>query len=305
MKRPAMRLSTPRPPASRARTSREPRVALPAAMATVVLALAVPAGAHDLCLLPDAPRVEAGGSFALAMHVADLFPGDPVAWRSGRILEFFMTDVRGRTDVAAPGLEGDPPRARLALRAPGTALVSLVTDASYIELGAEEFEKYLEHDGHVAVREARRRDGLTGKPGRERYTRHVKTILNAKGPSASVALTRTGMVLEIVPETDLAHLAPGGTLPVRVFFRGGAHADAKICATYAGRDAAGEPYAWCGTLDGAGRAAVPIAAAGWQMIRASKMIAVHDDPKADWHSYWTSLTFHVDGPPPAATEAPR
>jgi hypothetical protein len=277
-----------------------------AALAAATASLAArPALAHDFSLLSDPPRVEAGASFEVAMHVADTFPGEAVPWRAGHVVDLFVTDARGRTDVATPAFAGTPPRARLTLRGPGTAIVSLVTDASYIELPAAEFEAYLEHDGHEAVRDARRRAGASGRPGRERYVRHVKTIVNAAGPSASVALTRTGLGIEIVPETDLARLAPGGRLPVRAFFRGGPLADTPICATHESHDGGHDTYAWCGRLDGAGRATIPIAATGWQMIRATKMTPVRDDPKADWHSDWATLTFHIDGPTPAAPESPR
>jgi len=276
-----------------------------AALAAFAAGAARPVLAHDFCLLSAPPRVEPGAPFDLAMHVADVFPGEAVPWRTGRVAEFFVTDAHGRSDLGTPPLAGDPPRARMTLRGRGTAVVSLVTGPSYIELPAAEFEAYLAHDGHDAVIEARRRAGRTDRPGRERYTRHVKTLLNIGGPSTSVALTRTGLEIEIVPETDLARLAPGGSLPVRVFFRGGPLAGALVCATHDDWTGGHDTYAWCGRLDGAGRAAIPIAAPGWQLIRAAKMVPLRDDPKADWHSYWTTLTFHLDGPPPAAPETPR
>ena len=279
--------------------------ALAALTALAGAAAATAALAHDFCLLSTPPRVEPGVPFDLAMHAAEVFPGEPVPWRTGKIVEFFVADARGRVDIVTPPLAGDPARARLTLRGRGTAVVTLVTDPSYIELPAAEFEAYLEHDGHDAALEARRRAGQSDRPGRERYTRHVKTLLNIGGPSASVALTRTGLTIEIVPETDLARIAPGGSLPVRVFFRGGPLVNAPICATHEGWDGGHDTYAWCGRLDGAGRSTIPIAAAGWQMIRAAKMTPLRDDPKADWQSYWTTLTFHVDGPPPAAPEPPR
>jgi hypothetical protein len=263
------------------------------------------AGAHDFFLLPGEPVAQPGTPFDLAMHVAEIFPGEVVPWRAGKVVSLTLTDARGRTEITAPPLEGDPAQARLTLRVPGTAVVVLETDASYIELSAAEFEAYLEHDGHAAALGARRQAGQSDRPGRERYTRHVKTILNGEGPSASVALSRAGMILEIVPETALAGLAPGGTLPVRVFFKEAPYADAPICATDTGREGGHDTYAWCGRLDGAGRARVPIAAAGWQMIRAAKMVPVKGDPRADWHSYWTTLTFHVAAPTPAAPESAR
>jgi hypothetical protein len=274
------------------------------ALALVAAAFA-DAGAHDFCILPGAPSAEPGAPFDLAMHVADLFPGEAVPWRTGKIVSMTLIDARGRTDIVSPPIEGDPAKARLTLRAPGTAVLTLVTDPSYIELSAPEFDAYLEHEGHAEVLAARRKtEGLT-VPGRERYTRHVKTIVNAAGPSASAALTRAGMILEIVPETALAGLAPGGTLPVRVFFKEAPYAGAKICATHAGWSGGHDTYAWCGRLDGAGRGQIPIAAAGWQMIRVSKMVPVKGDPKADWHSYWTNLTFHVAAATPSAPESAR
>ncbi len=287
---------------------RSRRAVLPA-LAAVALGFApgtsAPASAHDFCLLPGAPTADPGSPFDLAMQVAETFPGEAVPWRTGKIVSMSLFDARGRTEIASPPLEGDPARARLELRAPGTAIVTLVTDASYIELPAAEFDAYLEHDGHTAALETRRQSGKPDIPGRERYTRHVKTILNAGGPSASVALTRAGMMLEIVPQAVLEGLAPGGTLPVRVFFKDAPCADTPICATHEGWQGGHDTYAWCGRLDGAGRALVPITAGGWQMIRASKMVPVKGDPKADWHSYWTTLTFHVAAATPAAPESAR
>lgn len=271
-----------------------------------LIAAAVPeALAHDFCLLPGVSSVESGTPFDLTMHVAEVFPGEIVPWRVGHIVSMSLIDAKGRTEIESPPLEGDPARARLTLRAPGTAIVTLVTDPSYIELPAAEFDAYLEHDGHAAALAARRKSSPPDRPGRERYTRHVKTILNAEGPSGSVAVTRAGLILEIVPERALTGLAPGGTLPVRVFFKDAPYADAPICASHEAWTGGHDTYAWCGRLDGAGRARIPITHGGWQMIRASKMIPVRDDPKADWHSYWTTLTFPVAAATPAAPESAR
>jgi len=268
-----------------------------------------PAEAHDVVILPSTANPAAGADFDLGMRVAEVFPGEPVAWRTGHVVEFAVIDARGRTDLESPAIAGDPAQARLRLRTPGTAVVALATDPSYLTLEGPQFTAYLQEEGHEVPLAARRGD-KAASPGRERYTRHVKTLLNVAGPNGSVALTRVGLTLEIVPERDLATLAPGGTLPVRVFFRNAPHANGLLCAAdaadlsapSAAHDAGAAPgggkgpYAWCGRLDGAGRISVPIARAGWQMLRTSKMIELHDDPKADWHSFWSSLTFQVAAP---------
>ena len=286
-----------------------------ALMAWALLAAGpAPAAAHDFCLLPESARANPGDPVLIAMHVSEVFPGEVVPWRTGRVVDFFVADSKGRWDVTDPPLEGDPSRARIRLRGAGTAIIALTTEASYIELPGAEFEAYLRHEGHTQAIDQRRAAGRSDAPGRERYTRHVKTIVNAVGTHASVALTRAGLTLEIVPETDLSRLKAGDKLPVRLFYRDAPFIEGQVCATWAGRqadktdnpastkadDAGHDDYAWCGRADGAGRALVPIQAAGWQMIRTSRMIPLRDDPKADWHSYWSSLTFEVEGKTPGA-----
>jgi hypothetical protein len=230
------------------------------------------------------------------MHIGESIPGETVPWRTGRITEFFLIDGRGRVDLDPAQVIGAPPAARLTLRGDGTAVIALATDAAYIELPSAEFEKYLKAEGHDAALRTRAAAGRSGNPGRERYSRQVKVVVNAGGPSAAVALSRAGLTLEVVPEKDLAHLRPGDHLPVRVFYRGHPYIDGQVCVTHEGWGGGQDIYAWCGRLDGAGRASVPIDAAGWQMIRTTRMISIHDDPKADWHSFWAALTFRVEEP---------
>src|SRR5262249_8292507 len=148
----------------------------------------------------------------------------------------------------------DPAAARLTLRGPGTAVISLSTEASYIELPADKFQAYLVEDGHDAAIKERASTGRTGSPGRERHTRPVETPVHAAGPNAPVPLARTGLTLEIAPETSLADLRPGGHLPVRVFYRGLPDEEDQICVAGETPPPAGGTYAWCGRLDGAGRA---------------------------------------------------
>ena len=60
---------------------------------------------------------------------------------------------------------------------PGTYVVGVSTAANMIELTAEEFDDYLKHDGVLDVLEARHHEGDLTEPVRERYSKHVKTIL--------------------------------------------------------------------------------------------------------------------------------
>jgi hypothetical protein len=287
------------------------RLATAAALAFV----ASSAAAGNLCLRPEPAVVTPGTPISIAILAAEPFPGPPVSWRSARVFDLSITDARGRLDVAEPVLGGDPAAARLTLRGPGTAVIAASTDSAYGETPAEAFEARLRQDGLDGALRARAAAGRSNAPGRERATCHLKTLVNVGGPNASVALSRAGLALEIVPEESLAALRPGGHLPVRVFYRGDPDVEDQICvarasgapASGAGANAApgaagaAGRFDWCGRLDGAGRASVPIGAAGWQMIRAARMIPIKDDPKADWQSFLTSLTFRVEEPAAATT----
>ena len=182
---------------------------------------------------------------------------------------------------------------RLNLRSAGTTIVALVTEPGYIEIKARVFQDYLKAEGHGDILEMRARMNQTRAPGRERYRRWVKTLVNAGGEASEVALANLHLTIEIVPEAQPADVRPGSRLPVRALFEGMPFAGGTLCATHAGYSSKPDTYAWCGRLDDAGRASVPITAHGWQLLRVTRMRALAGDDRADWVSYWSALTFEV------------
>lgn len=273
--------------------------------------------AHDFFLVPRAEDGTAGRAVAIAMHVSDTFPGEPAPWRPERVHRFFLADAGGRLDLPSPAVTGAPPRALVPLRSPGAAWIALVTNPSYIELAPDDFAGYLKHEGHDEVLRARRGGGDEGRPGRERYTRFVKTLVRGPaGPAGPAgperpagrrpagrpaggdgggtpAIRPLGLPIEIVPATDPATIRPGEHLKVQVLFEEAPFAGGLLCATHEGYSKEHDAYAWCGRLDGDGRAAVPVRAPGLQLLRITRMRRLQGDPKADWESFWAALTFEV------------
>jgi hypothetical protein len=276
--------------------------------AAILLCGSSTALAHDFFLVPRAADGAAGRAVEIAMHVSDTFPGDPSPWRPERVHRFFLADGDGRLELPSPALAGDRPRARVSLRSPGTAWIALVTNPSYIELAPDDFAGYLEHEGHDDVLRERRAGGDDGRPGRERYTRFVKTLVRGPegaagrrpaGKQAGGAAGGTpagrplGLPIEIVPRSDPGAIRPGGRLEVQVLFEEAPYAGGRLCATHDGYSKEHDAYAWCGRLDGDGRAAVPVRAPGLQLLRITRMRRLQGDPKADWESFWAALTFEV------------
>ncbi len=260
----------------------------------LTLAGAAPASAHDFYLVPERSTPQPGATIRLALHVSDVFPGSPIDWRPDKTSKFFLLDGQGRLDLKDRAPEGKPLMPRVTLRSPGTSVIALVSEPSYIEIAAADFQDYLKHERHDDVLEMRSKMGAAGSPGRERYRRYVKTLVNAGGAASDVALANLNLTLEIVPEMQPAGVRPGGRLPVRVLMEGAPLAGGHLCATHSGFSKEHDAYAWCGILDTDGRASVPIKGPGWQMIRITKMRALAGDDRADWVSYWAALTFEVE-----------
>ena len=264
-----------------------------ACLGVLAAAPAAPVAAHDLCLLPDMSAPAVGTAIRVALHVSEVFPGEPTDWRPKKTRDFFLFDAKGRLDLKDRAPEGAPLTPRLTLRSPGTTIVALVTEPSYIEIEARKFQDYLKTEGHDDILEMRARMNQEKATGRERYRRWVKTLVNAGGEASDVALTDLNLTIEIVPESQPAAVRPGGRLPVRVLFEGMPYTSGTLCATHAGYSSKPDAYAWCGRLNDAGRASVPITAPGWQLLRITKMRALAGDGRADWVSYWAALTFDV------------
>jgi hypothetical protein len=286
--------------------------------------------AHDFFLMPGDAAPAVGTTFDLAMHISGVFPGPATNWRKEQVKEFFLVDAAGRADLREAPLGGLPTRARLNLRRPGLAAIALTTSPAYIALPAKEFQTYLKEEGHDDILEMRSKMKTTKSPGRERYSRFVKALIVSGTPGAVAtgagapgtgaaaasagrdpALAALGLTLEIVPEVSPVGLQPGTPMPVRVLFEGFPYAGGRLCAAHAadpGTQGGGgderehkaskkdeEGYDWCGALDTEGRASVPVPSAGWYLLRITRMRALAGDDRADWMSYWGSLTFHVAG----------
>jgi hypothetical protein len=229
----------------------------------------------------------------MALHASEVFPGAPTDWRPEGMRDFFLLDAKGRLDLKGLSPQGRPPGPRVTLRSSGTTIVALATEPGYIELGARAFQDYLKREGHDDILEMRQKMGQSNEPGRERYRRWIKTLVNVGGDGSEIALANATLTIEIIPEAQPDTVHPGGRLPVRVLFEGMPYPGGTLCATHAFYSSKPDTYAWCGRLDDTGRAIVPIRTPGWQLLRITRMRALAGDARADWVSYWAALTFDV------------
>ena len=216
-----------------------------------------------------------------------------------------MTDVSvvdGDTKVSHPATgqwrdEGSVAILDFETGAPGTYLVGISTAANMIELTAEEFDDYLKHDGVLDVLEARKHEGDLEQPVRERYSKHVKTILQVGDAVTDSHSFKLGYPIEIVPLANPASLDVGDTLECLVLADGKAVADQLVYASYDGfhshEGTGAHREAVDSRTDENGVVEVQLSKAGRWYVRLIRMLPV-DEEGADYESNWATLTFEID-----------
>ncbi len=93
------------------------------------------------------------------------------------------------------------------------------TVPNFIELDPTKFETYLEHEGLKYISEYRKNNAEAQKPGREMYSKYVKSLLVA-GEGSAFFRHRAGHLIEFVPVQDPYASKPPASIQVLLLFRG-------------------------------------------------------------------------------------
>lgn len=256
--------------------------------------------AHEFWFEPASHFVGEGGTVRVALRCGMDFHGDPRPLDATLVVAVRRYDARGTTDLM-PRLREPPAPETLALEAPdsGTVLLALDTAAKSLTLPGDQFTHYLQQEGLDGVIAARKAAGTTDQPGRERYRRCIKTLIQVGQTTDRTFAARTGQRLEIVPLRNPFALETGDTLAIEVSFDGRPLGGALVRAWH--RRPGVEPGApasvtWSGVrTDASGRAEVRLGETGEWMLSLVHMVPVADDPSQDWDSYWGNLTFALRG----------
>jgi hypothetical protein len=262
-----------------------------AVLLTIAFGAAVfPASPHDLYLMPEEFVVRPGTQLRVVFQNGDEFPEGSTPVKPERLRD---TRLVSRTGTARfENIVAEETRTTATVRIPsaGTAILTARTIPNFIELDAERFRSYLEHEHLTATLKWREIHSETNKPGRERYSKYAKSLIQAGTPDSNYR-ERAGLTIEIVPEADPHSLRPGATLPVQLVFRGAPAVDVAVESAWLENGTA--RIEMIGRTDGHGRVHVPIEASGPHRLHAIVMERCAEPSAADWESFWASLTFEI------------
>ena len=248
--------------------------------------------AHDFVLWPTPARLKAPERLSLRLWVGDHMAFEEQrSYTKDRVTRFEHRSAQGTVDLAQGRQNAlTPPFATVDIRKKGGHWISLDRPAMHIELEAPRFNGYLEHERLEAVSAERTRRKEAKLPGKERYTRHLKTFVQVGRASDGQGCKATGQEFEIVPLQDPALLKKGATLKVELRVKGEPLANHPFEAmTRVDKKVVRVPL----KTDAKGQAEVKFGHAGQWLLRSVEMRRCVGCEKAQWTSRWTAFSLDV------------
>lgn len=253
-----------------------------------VLVAAAPAVAHEMFLKPTDYRPAPDSRTVVALFNGTYDKSENPITR----------DRMQTVAVASDGQLTNPPPSQwrddaatsyldLAVGGAGTYVVAVSTAPRIIELSADNFEEYLRHDGIEDTLKAREAEKGPRTPVKERYSKHVTTILQVGEARTDDHARPLGLPAEILLATNPASLKAGDTLDFRALLKGQPMAGQLV---YAGVDG-GPPKAVKLRTDSNGQASFRVDRAGRWYVTLINMQKVTDE--AAYESNWSTVTFEV------------
>jgi hypothetical protein len=255
--------------------------------------------AHDFWIEVDdfTPAEEQQVNIRLKEGVG--FRGNTLPYIEEWFSDFSATTVAGTEPVLS--LTGNDPAAEV-VATEGQLLLGYQSIRSFVELDADKFNLYLEHEGIEFIRAARIAAGEDDQPAPEYFIRCAKTLLNTNKQkgfwsrfSSSAAdnpvySTKLGYTLELIPLTDPYEVEPGDSLSFELIYRDSPASDLLVQAFTKEEPEQIQKI----RTDAQGRATLTFDKSGTWMVKAVQIQSIIGDPKARWQSYWATYLFTVD-----------
>ena len=259
-------------------------------MKTVLLlafALVAPLAAHDMWIEPTTFYPALGQIVGARLRVGQDLLGDPLPRKAALVNQFVFEDTEGRKQLV--GRDGADPAGYLRVASQGLVVVGYFSNPSAVELDAAKFNQYLKDEGLDSVAEWRARNKQAAANAREMFTRCAKSLVLAGEPSAKHGDRQLGFTLELVAERNPYTLHPGEDLPIRLTYQNRPLQGALVIAM----NRLNPSEKLSARSDADGRVHFRLKPEGMWMIKAVHMIRAPEGAKADWASYWASLTFEL------------
>ena len=259
----------------------------------VVLIAASALDAHDLFLRLDTFYVAPNSSVPV-LALSGTFSSSENSVTTDRLRDLSVVSPGGRAhpDTATWSSKGDTSVLTLNTGQTGTYVVGASLKPREITLKAADFNSYLADDGIPDVLAERKRSGELGKNATERYSKHIKALVQVGSRRTGDFSAALGYPAEIIPLDNPYSLSPGDRLGVRAMVDGKAAANQLVVS--GGRLPSGKRLPEKRTrTDAAGVARVRLTNGGQWYVKFINMVPYRGTDKVDYESKWATLTFEI------------
>ena len=255
-----------------------------------IMLIAAPAIAHDFWIQPTRFQVQPDTPLPFTFLVGHGKFRD--RWNNNNRILALNHVTRGvKRDLRPQLRNGGSFDFAPSFSAQGLHVVAMQSNHATSELPAIRFNDYAKVEGLTPILTARQRSGKTTAPGRERYSRRAKALIQvgqATPANQALATRPIGLKLEIVADRNPYALGAARILPVHVLYDGRRLPGATVKLTNLGADE--RPFAVAVT-DRAGQARFRVPASGAWLLNVIWTEPVANDPKVDFDTTFSSLTF--------------
>jgi hypothetical protein len=239
--------------------------------------------AHDMYLRPHVEKNDKEVSLAMVLVKEE------VVWFESMTAGLRMDGPTGEVNLNVPE-KGDP---SVEFEHPGTYVIGWQSEPIFINIEPDIFKKYIAFEEYPQIAQVRKERNQDNQPGREFYTRFIKTYIQV-GTNLTKDFNRPfGYKIELIPKQNPCGLRVDSELDVLLLYDGKPLPNRKIMATYESYSDLPEDYAQTTRTDENGIAKFRITHKGLWLVRANQIIPVVNNPEADWQSFWANFTFEV------------
>ena len=247
---------------------------------------AVPLAAHDMWIEPATFAPDVGQVVSVRLRVGQDLLGDPLRLDPALVNQFVVQDDAGLKPVVRR--DGGDPAGFLRVAAPGLLVIGYRSNPSPVEMSSDKFNQYLKEEGLDAVLAARTSRNETGAV-HELFSRCAKSLVFSGAPTDAQGDRALGFTLELVAERNPYAVAPGQDLPVRLLYENRPLPGALVVAI----NRLNPAEKLSARTDKDGRARFKVRPGGMWLIKAVHMVPAQPGARAEWTSFWASLTFEL------------
>ena len=245
---------------------------------------------HEFWLEPLQFKIKSGDQLAVSFLVGEQFTGLPWDVTKNGVESIQVFEHGGVKDLKSIIPKSKGAKLRVPLSAAGTKVLAMKSQASFIELKADQFNEYLKEDGMEEIYDWRVKNKQENLGAKEFYTRYSKLIVQVDDQLDDTWKKEIGHRLEIIPDQNPGTMKSGDYMGCQILYEGKAvpHTLVKVWGHVGNKIFLQNIYS-----ENDGTIKFPMSASGPWMVSTVKM-EKSKNPDADWESSWASLVFNIE-----------